>query len=252
MTRGTGPGRNSIVAALVATLAIVVASCAPPPPPPLRDATTGGASVRRPIVIVHGWQFFCGSEDAETWKTWIDDAVDRGYDRSDVAVFSYDTCQSSADTTARLATFVDEILTRTGAEQVNVIAHSMGSLMTRWCNRFGGCAGKIDKVFGVAPANHGTVWANVCEMAFWSLSTCDLKPDGAFLAALNAEDETWGDTEYVTMISWCDLTIVPFESARLDGAVTNIVTDRCLSHTDWRTDHQGAAWALDWFDGATP
>ena len=53
------------------------------------------------------------------------------------------------------------------------------------------------------------------------------------------------------MISWCDLTIVPFTGAALDGAL-NIVTDRCLSHTDWRGDTVAADWVLDWFDGTAP
>lgn len=238
---------------MLGAIALLLASaCAPPPAPPVRDLRSGQTPVVRPIVIVHGWQFFCGSEDAETWKTWIDEAVARGYDRDDVAVFSYDTCQASATTTAQLARFVDDVLARTGADKVNVIAHSMGSILTRSCARSGGCVGKIDKLFGVAPANHGTVWANVCGLAFWSQSTCDLKPDGEFLTNLNADDETWGDVEYVTMISWCDLTIVPFTGAALDGARENIVTHRCLSHTDWRTDVEGADWALDWFDGSGP
>jgi len=30
------------------------------------------------------------------------------------------------------------------------------------------------------------------------------------------------------------------------------VTDRCLSHTDWRGDTVAADWVLDWFDGTAP
>ncbi|MFN8050774.1 MAG: hypothetical protein U0Q22_05030 [Acidimicrobiales bacterium] len=207
--------------------------------------------MRRPIVITHGWQFFCGGEDADTWKTWIDDAHARGYAANEVAVFTYDTCRPNSEAIEGFGKLVDDVLARTGAAKVNVIAHSMGSLVARACIRFGRCAGKVDKLMSVAGANHGTVWANVCELAFWSASTCDMKPDGPFLATLNQGDETWGDTDYVTMISWCDLTIVPFTSAHLDGAL-NIVTDRCLSHTDWRTDQIGANWTLDWFDGHSP
>ena len=45
------------------------------------------------MIIVHGWQLFCGSEDATTWATWIDAAIDAGYDPAAVEVFSYETCQ---------------------------------------------------------------------------------------------------------------------------------------------------------------
>lgn len=205
--------------------------------------------MRRPIVIVHGWQIFCGSEDADTWRTWIDAARARGYGGDDVVVFSYNTCAANATSIERFGHAVDALLESEGADRVNVVAHSMGSLIARSCVRFGSCAGKVDKFLSVAGANHGTVWANVCELAFWSRSTCDMRPGGAFLTNLNAGDETWGDVEYTTMISWCDLTIVPFTSAALRGA-HNIVTNRCLSHTDWRNDTTAARWALDWFDGS--
>lgn len=229
-------------AVVAAVLTVVVGACAPQP------AASAPANVRRPVVVIHGWQFFCGSEDADTWRTWIDEGRSRGYAAGEISVFSYDTCRPSAEITADFGRFVDDVLARTGAEKVNVLAHSMGSIEARWCIRFGTCAGKVDKFMSVAGANHGTVWANVCELAFWSSSTCDLKPDGAFLTQLNEGDETWGDVRYVSIISWCDLTIVPFLGAMLDGADVNVVTNRCLSHTDWRTDRQGARFMFDWFD----
>lgn len=242
-------GRIANIGVLLATALMVSSACAPPPAPPTAGLRSGEASARRPVVIIHGWQFFCGHEDADTWKTWIDDALARGYRADEVSVFSYDTCQPSSVTIEAFGRYVERVLDRTGAPMVNIVAHSMGSIEARACMRFGACAGKVDKFASIAGANHGTLWANACELAFWSLSTCDLKPDGPFLANLNADDETWGDVDFVTMISWCDLTIVPFTGAALDGAL-NIVTDRCLSHTDWRNDRVGADWVFDWFDGA--
>lgn len=237
--------------ALLWMVVISLSAAACGAPPPAASGTGGDLSVRRPVVIVHGWQILCGTEDADTWKTWIGEAHARGYGDDDVVVFSYNTCAANAGSIERLGRAVDATLEETGADRVNVIAHSMGSLIARSCARFGACEGKVDKFLSLAGANHGTVWANACELAFWSRSTCDMRPDGAFLARLNAGDETWGDVEYTTMISWCDLTIVPFTSAGLHGA-RNIVTNRCLTHTDWRSDTTAARWTLDWFDGTGP
>ena len=76
--------------------------------------------------MTHGWQFFCGSENDDTWKTWLDDAHARGYGADEIGVFSYDTCQPNSQTIAAFGRYVDNVLARTGADKVNVIAHSMG------------------------------------------------------------------------------------------------------------------------------
>ena len=114
--------------ALVATM--VLGACAPTPPPPTTNVT-GGPSQRHPVVIIHGWQFFCGSEDANTWASWIAEAHRRGYAEGAISVFSYDTCRPSAETIERFGRYVDDTLRRNKAKQVNIIAHSMGGLVAR-------------------------------------------------------------------------------------------------------------------------
>ena len=234
-------GRSGRIATIAAVAALVLAACAPLPPPP----ASGEPS--RPVIIVHGWQLFCGSEDATTWATWIDAAIDAGYDPAAVEVFSYETCQPTERSVAQLADRVERARARSGSDRVDIITHSMGSLIARQCIRFGGCTETVDRLVAVAGPNKGTLWAGVCALAFWSPATCAMAIGGPFLAELNAEDETWGDTRYVTMISWCDLTIVPFSSAALDGAL-NVVTDRCVGHTEWRSDEKAARWTFAWLN----
>lgn len=200
------------------------------------------------MIILDGWQLDCRRAGLAAWKTWTAEATRRRSAAGEITFFAYDSCQPNSVASAAFGRFVEDTLARTGAPRVDVIAHSMGSLIVRSCIRFGRCDGRIDQFLSLAGPNHGTVWAGLCGLAFWSQSTCDMNPDGPFLAGLNAGDETWGDTEYVTMISWCDLTVVPFTSAALDGAV-NIVSDRCVSHTDWLKDAQAADWTFDWFGG---
>jgi triacylglycerol esterase/lipase EstA (alpha/beta hydrolase family) len=217
--------------------------CAPQAP----AVAPAGGEGRVPVIIVHGFQLFCGSENEQTWARWIRAAEARGYGADEVEVLDYDTCQPTESAAALLASHVDAMLERTGASKVNIVAHSMGSLVARYCLRFGGCSGKVDKFASVAGANHGTVWANFCPIAVWSPGCSDMKPDGPFLAAMNAEDETWGEVDFVTMVSWCDLTIVPYTGVALAGA-TNIVTNECISHTQWRDSAEWSKWVFDWFD----
>lgn len=236
--------------ALISVAVIGVAGCTiPPPPAPPRASGPARAAgePRNPVVFIHGFQLLCGSESPAVWKNWTDEALRRGYRPDEIGFFAYDTCLPNQYAIDGFGVFVRNILRTTGAKKVDIVAHSMGSLVARACIRFGTCAGLVDKFDSVAGANHGTIWAGVCGLAFWSQSTCDMNANSPFLARLNADDETWGDTQYVTMVSWCDLTIVPFTSVALAGAL-NIVTPRCLTHTDWRSDIVAARWTFDWFD----
>jgi triacylglycerol lipase len=242
MRRGRLGGLVTIAAA-----AAVLAACAAPPPPPSGDGTTGTHG-RHPVVLLDGWQFDCHVASITGWRPWQREAVTRGYGARELAFFSYDACRPNSESEVAFGRFLDAVLARTGADRVDIVSHSMGALVVRDCIRFGTCAGKVDKFLALAPPNHGTIWAGLCRVVFWNPATCDMRPDGPFLRTLNADDETWGDVEYVTMISWCDLTIVPFTSAALQGAL-NIVSDRCVGHTDWLRDAVAADWAFRWFAG---
>jgi triacylglycerol lipase len=242
------------VLAIAGTAIAVLAACAPALPPvpgPPASPRMAAGEVRHPVVFVHGFQLFCGTEDPSAWKVWTDEAARRGYRPDELNFFQYDTCRYNQFAVLDLGAFVEEVLARTGATKVDMVAHSMGSAVARDCIRFARCAGKVDKFDSVAGANHGSIWGNFCGLAFWSRSACDMAPTSPFLVDLNTGDETWGDTQYVTMVSWCDLTVVPYTSVALAGAL-NIVTPRCVSHTDWRKDELGAKWSFDWFTGSGP
>ena len=242
--RRGGTATRRLLAPIGLLVALLAGACAPAPP----AARATQSRERHPVVIVHGFQVFCGTETNATWRTWIDESLLRGYRRGDVSVFEYDSCARNEASIAGLAQYVDQLMARTGATKVNIIAHSVGSIISRACIRFGGCAGKVDKLISIAGANHGTIWGWACPIAIWAPTCGDAAPDSERLRTLNADDETWGDTKYVTLVSWCDLTIVPFTGTALAGAI-NIVSDRCIGHTDWRTDFEYARRTFDWFDG---
>jgi triacylglycerol lipase len=90
-----------------------------------------------PLVIVPGIELFCEVQTTD-WAAWEDAAVARGYRRDEVVVFRPDPCTSNVDSAAGLARIVDRLLEATGADKVDIVAHSMGSLASRWCIRFSG------------------------------------------------------------------------------------------------------------------
>jgi triacylglycerol lipase len=119
------------------------------------------------------------------------------------------------------------LLASTGASRVDIVAHSMGSLSTRWYLKFlSGGLTKVDEWVSLGGPNHGTDAAITCSTP----SCIEMRPGSTFLTQLNSGDESPGAVRYGTWWSPCDLTINPDASVSVAGA-TNTET-ACLGHSD--------------------
>lgn len=173
-----------------------------------------------PILFVHGWN---GS--ASNWSTMISRFEKDGYPKSYLMAYSYNTAQSNKiDAETEVKSHVEQLLKNTGASKVDIIAHSMGSLNTRWYIKFDGGESKVDDWVSLGGPNHGTEAANIC----FETSCTEMRIGSKFLGELNAGDETPGTVNYGTWWSPCDEFINPDESVILTGA-TNTKT-ACISH----------------------
>jgi triacylglycerol lipase len=173
-----------------------------------------------PILFVHGW-----SGSASNWNTMISRFEKDGYPKSHLRAYSYNTSQSNKTTAETIVkSEVEKLLASTGAAKVDVIAHSMGSLNSRWYVKFVGGESTVDEWVSLGGPNHGTTAANAC----FSTSCVEMRPGSSFLTTLNSGDETPGAVNYGTWWSPCDEFINPDESVILSGA-TNTKT-ACISH----------------------
>lgn len=174
-----------------------------------------------PILFVHGW-----SGSASNWNTMISRFEKDGWTKSQLRAYSYNTSQSNKTTAETVVkSEVEKLLASTGAEKVDIIAHSMGSLNSRWYIKFvSGGEANVDDWVSLGGPNHGTTAANFC----FSISCVEMRPGSTFLSELNAGDETPGAVNYGTWWSPCDEFINPDESVVLSGA-TNTKT-ACISH----------------------
>jgi triacylglycerol esterase/lipase EstA (alpha/beta hydrolase family) len=164
-----------------------------------------------PILFVHGW-----SGSASNWSTMIE---------------RYNTSQSNkTDAEQYVKPEVEKLLKTTGASKVDIIAHSMGSLNTRWYLKFLGGTSKVDDWVSLGGPNHGTESANFCI----GTACTEMRIGSTFLSELNAGDETPGEVNYGTWWSPCDEFINPDSSVPLTGA-TNTET-ACISHLALLTD----------------
>lgn len=106
-----------------------------------------------PIVFIHGYVV----SDHE-WNTMIDRFRSIGYPEQFLAAIRFSTSIQSNVINAEeeLPTFVEEVLTRTGADKVDVIAHSMGGLSSRlWIKFFGG-GERVRDYVSVSGTHHGS------------------------------------------------------------------------------------------------
>jgi triacylglycerol lipase len=179
-----------------------------------------------PILFVHGY-----TRSASDWNTFIANFEKDGWSKKQLRAYSYNTSTSNkttAETTVKSE--VEKLLSSTGAPKIDVVAHSMGSLNTRWYVKFLGGESKVDEWVSLGGPNHGTDFANFC----FSASCVEMRVGSKFLGELNAGDETPGTVNYGTWWSPCDSIINPDSSVPLSGA-TNTET-ACISHQSLTTD----------------
>lgn len=191
-----------------------------------KPTTTAPSSDRDPILFVHGW-----NSSGSTWDTMVSRFRAAGYEADELMSFSYDTSRSNRTTAAEIADRVATLRATNGATEVDIIAHSMGSLSSRHYLKFiPGAEAAVDSWVSLGGPNHGT------DIAYWCFSTAcsEMRPGSTFLDELNAGDESPGAVRYATWWSPCDTVINPDSSVAVAGA-TNTRT-ACIGHSDLHQD----------------
>jgi triacylglycerol lipase len=184
------------------------------------------ASHVNPILFVHGY-----TSNASAWDTMKARFLADGWESNYLYAYTFSSTVSNATVAQDIANKVSQIRAATGAAKVDVIAHSMGSLSSRYYIKNLGGTSTVDDWVSLGGPNHGTTWAYGC----FFFSPCNqMIPGSSFLNALNSGDETPGAVHYGTWWSPCDELINPDTSTILSGA-TNSQTS-CMSHSSLRTD----------------
>lgn len=177
-----------------------------------------------PVIFVHGY-----NADPGVWGGMISDFKAAGYPDDSLFSWGYDTHQSVNEVLAgQFKDYVNDVLRTTGASKVDLVAHSFGSLTTRWYVKFLGGTTTVDHWVSLGGPNHGTYLTWACVI--WDQACRDMSPGSYVQDQLAAGDETPGAVKYATFWSECDEVIDPDSSVALDGAVN---TDAgCLKHND--------------------
>ncbi len=177
------------------------------------------APPHEPVVFVHGY-----GADASVWESMRADFSRAGWSGDELVLWRYDWREDNRVTARRLADEVTRVLAATGADRVDLVTHSMGTLSSRWyLARLDGTA-HVDAWVGIAGPNAGSIRGSFCDLP----SCHDRRWGSPLLDALNAGDRTPGAVRYATWWSPCDEVLVPDSTALLAGAGNHRTA--CLGH----------------------
>ncbi|MER5941037.1 alpha/beta fold hydrolase [Streptomyces sp. NPDC001928] len=135
------------------------------------------------------------------------------------------------DSARQLGEFVDEVLRRTGARQVDLVGFSQGGMMPRYyLNALGG-APKVHSFVGIAPSNHGITAEGLMKLARQIPGATELVEQGAvgtvvpawpqlqhdhpFQRELAGLGETAQDVRHTVIATRYDDVVTPYTSCAL-------------------------------------
>ena len=126
---------------------------------------------------------------------------------------------------------VTALLEHSGVDRVDIVAHSMGGLATRWY-LLGRDNAPVRRVVFIASPHRGTLSAHFA----WGGSREEMMPHSPFLNTLNTVAPVPAGVEAITIRTSVDTHVVPAESATLPG-----VTDHrlcCPTHAGLLRDQE--------------
>ncbi|AZG43630.1 esterase/lipase family protein [Gordonia insulae] len=223
--------------------------------------TPPGATHRYPVILVHG----TGGGAQSNWGTYVPLLVGEGFS---VFTLTYGAVAGAAwpmsalggmnrieDSAAEFGAFAQKVLDATGADKIDVVGHSQGTIVPDYWAKFLGGADKIRKYVSLAPLWQGTTAFSHTHEIFHFLnlrfgldpstlipcySALQMAAGSDFITTLNSDGGPYlPGIEYTNISTEHDEFVRPYTSGQLPGppgtSVTNIVVqDGC--RTDF-SDH---------------
>jgi triacylglycerol lipase len=147
---------------------------------------------------------------------------------------------------------------RTGAARVDLVGYSAGGIVVRLWLADPAAALRARRVVLLGSPNHGTELAGAAAALepVPCASICQLAPGSGLLAGLNRGDETPPGPRFFSVWTAQDQTVVPPDTARLDGAANIRVQDVCpsarLGHGDLITSPLALGLVVEALAGTLP
>ncbi len=174
-------------------------------------ASVPGAPLRRPVLLVHG------IDDSPRGLVSLHNSlVDAGWRELELQELTPNDGSLGVEALARQ---VDDgaraLQARTGAAEIDVVAFSMGSLVTRyWLRRLQPTV-KVKTFVSLSGPHHGTF----SGYFRWNTGATQMRPHSPLIQDLATDEGEWGGVEVYSFWTPWDLMIFPAKSSRLKGAI---------------------------------
>ncbi len=142
-----------------------------------------------------------------------------------------------------LAEKVEAILKHTGAPQIDIVAHSLGGIVSRTYMSLGKGRGNVRRLVTLGTPHQGTQLSFIAKGFKRAALDYDLKIN-SFLIRLLTETRLPKESEVVSIYSPFDWTVVPGENGAAVGLPSNSFKNIRLEYTG----HTGLLYSNDAFD----
>lgn len=172
------------------------------------------ASSKNPIVFVHGYFDSTAGFGKSNFSSLENYLIGEGWDADMLYTIQYsNVVGSNLQNAQELSAFIDNILLETGSQQVDIVAHSMGGLSSRYYIKNLGGVDKVGSLVTIGTPHHGTPQA---YLASWSSGGREMIPRSSFLTELNSGDLTPGNIRYTSIYAYAD-EVVPYRRSIVEG-----------------------------------
>lgn len=175
---------------------------------------------KRLVILIHGYHANSGTMNSI--RDWLKQA---GYKNDDICNYNYGPdkeTEQHISTTGRQ--FRDYIKEKFKDRKIDIIAHSMGGLVSRYAIKYG-IGAQVVNFVALGTPNHGAKWASVCPGPIGGMCTqavFDMATRSSFLSDLNKGDEAPPPTRFLTYRTPGD-EMVNESSVSLNGAINRVV-----------------------------
>ena len=227
----------------------------------------------RPVVLVHG----TFGNQSTNWQTYAPLLANKGYcvfaltygvDPTGVPLSEkFGGMTRMQDSAEELKKFVGKVRRATGAEKVDLVGHSQGTLMPNYYVKFLGGAKFVKRYVSLAPLWHGTqvsepakILAPVFGADDESTPLCvacgQFNSGSRFMEKMRKGGVAVDGVTYTNIMTEYDELVVPYSSGRQKGMRNIVLQDHCETdfseHFQIAADPVAAGFVLNALDPANP